>query len=707
VNDEEVFPLLAWSWLLEASIYHFRRSGIKILHPILGFNAAWKAPDEVDWDIFSRHFDELLAGYSEAYFLPRLHLDVPEWWKDQYPDELTQTAIPPDPTNPRQYRPVRMNPEGGMAWGIPLREVSLASDRWLSDMSRLLESFCEFVESSPLASRVIGYQIGAGIYGEWHYPMAEFLPDTGPAAQRKIGPAPTAEQRLYAEHGLVRDPSKERDTIRYYERLHGEVSVPALLHFAEVAKTSTSRRVLVGAFQTYLLENVWIQEGGHLAPKAILRSPDIDFVAGPYSYQTTNQEDRPWYEHDVYDDYGNYLGRSRGIGGDGGYRVLLESLRRAGKLFFAEIDPSTYLEPHPDIAPDDDIVRELPLLGGVGSTTPEGTRDVLRRDIGRLIVSGCGGWLFDFGPTLATKRSWYADEPIVQTVRELMSIGESRAETDLAPAAEIAALYDPGSFFYTRHWLAEAPFGKGSVNLDIFSKWFLTSQSRALHRIGAPVDFLYYFDLRREDLDRYRLLFVPNLVFMPADERRELRSKLSGTGATVVWYYGPGILAEDGLDASGPAELMGMTVRVDAEPGSMSINSQIDPQEPQIGFEAREAPRLLVDDERAEVLGTWTDSGTPAIARKSSDGFTSVFVGSAPIPVRSLRRLAADAGARLWSSEPDIVLASQDWAMVVATSQGERTIRLHRPLMSLTDQTISRDSYIHTRRGQVILFGPA
>ncbi|HID33945.1 MAG TPA: hypothetical protein EYP25_05130, partial [Anaerolineae bacterium] len=31
----------------------------------------------------------------------------------------------------------------------------------------------------------------------------------------------------------------------------------------------------------------------------------------------------------------------RGIAGDGGYRVLLESVKRHGKLFFVEIDPST------------------------------------------------------------------------------------------------------------------------------------------------------------------------------------------------------------------------------------------------------------------------------------------------------------------------------------------------------------------------------
>lgn len=706
VNDGEVFPLLAWSWRLEPSVYYFRRSGIKILHPILGLNQAWKSREEFDWSLFSRHFDALLAGYPEAYFLPRVLLDVPDWWKERHSEELVETALPAKPTNPRQYRPIRINPEGGMAWGIPLEDASLASERWRSDMRNVLSAFLEFMESCPLKSRIIGYQIGGGIYGEWHYPLAEFLPDCSRAAVEKTGPAPTAEQRMHTEHGLLRDPVQEEATISYYRSLHADVTAEALLDFAALAKAKTSRRVLVGAFQTYLLENVWIQEGGHLAPQAILESPDIDFLASPYSYQTTNDPDRPWYEHDVFDDGGNYLGRSRGVGGDGGYRVLLESLRRAGKLFFAEIDPSTYLEPHPNLAPDDDVVRELPLLGGVGSTTPEGTSSVLRRDIGRCLVTGCGGWLFDFGPIMATRRSWYADEPIIQTVRSLAIAGERRADTDLTPVSEIAALYDYRSFFYTRHWRAESPFRKGAVNLDFFSMWFLASQSRILHRLGGPVDFLYHFDLKREDLERYRLLIVPNLFYLNDDELETLRKKLEGTGTTVIWFYAPGILGDGGIDAGRTSQLMGLDVRLERTPGSMMIDSTLVEGEARFGVDTERAPRLTVVDGRAEILGTWSGSDDAAFARKSSEGVTSVFTGTAPLPVETARKLCVDAGIRLWSTKADIVVASHDWAMVVATSEGERLIRLHRPLLSLDDGSRGQDFRVHMRRGEVRLFGP-
>ena len=706
VNGQETFPLLAWSWGLEPSAYYFKRSGIRILHPILGLNEIWPEPDRFNWGLFERHFDALLAEHPEAYFLPRVLLDVPGWWKERYPGELVQTAIPAQPKNPRQYRPIRINPEGGMAWGIPLRDASLASDQWRSDMTDVFRAFLDFVESSPLAKCIIGYQIGAGIYGEWHYPVAEFLPDASPVAEAKTGPSPSAEQRLTTSHGLLRDPVKEKQVVSYYEALHGSVITDALLHFSSVAKEATDRRVIVGAFQTYLLENVWIQEGGHLAPRAILESPDIDFIAGPYSYQTTNQPDREWYEHDVFDDGGNYLGRSRGVGGDGGYRVLFESLRRAGKLYFVEIDPSTYLEPDPKIAPDDDIVRELPLMGGEGSTTPRGTRDVLRRDIGRVLVGGSGGWLFDFGPTMATRRSWYADEPIIKVVRDLVASGEGRPGTDLSSVAQIAAIYDYRTFFYTRHWLAEAPFRRGSVNLDFVSSHFLTSQSRVIHRVGAPVDFLFHFDLTKQDLERYRLILVPNLFYLTGAELAGLRSKLEGSGATVVWYYAPGLIGDEGLDISRTAGLTGMNLRLDHEPASMMIDSQLDPDEQIFGADRSDSPRIVVEDNEAQTLGTWSGSDDVAFARKETGGFSSVFCGCGPIPVQTLRRLCVEAGARLWSTAPDVVVASEDWAMVVATTDGPRFIELHKTLRSLDDGSETSSFHTHVHRGEVRIFGP-
>ena len=87
INGSEVYPLLAWSWKLVESTPIFRKAGINLLHPIIGLNAAWPEPDKYDWELFDQFFAQLLTKNPNAYFLPRIHLDVPNWWKEKYPDD--------------------------------------------------------------------------------------------------------------------------------------------------------------------------------------------------------------------------------------------------------------------------------------------------------------------------------------------------------------------------------------------------------------------------------------------------------------------------------------------------------------------------------------------------------------------------------------------------------------------------------------------
>lgn len=708
LNGREVFPLLAWSWGLEHSTPFFKQAGINLLHPILGLNAAWPAPGLYDWYAFDALFAKLLAQHPQAFFLPRVLLDVPDWWKDQHADELIVCALPLQPEDQRQYRPVIRSEEGGWLWGIQLREPSLASELWRADMEKLFRAFLQHIEASPLRSRVFGYQIGWGIYGEWHYHLAEFVPDLHPAMQEKLGYVPALEARLHNTFGLLRDPAREQEVITYYQRFH-KFNANTLLHFARLAKEETNGRVLCGAFYGYQLENVWMQEGGHLAPEVILNSPEIDFLASPYSYQTTNQEERQWWEHEIYDEAGNWLGRTRGLGGDAGYRVLLESLKRHGKLYFAEIDPTTFLEP-PPINPDGSggtqVEKELCMVGGVGCTTWEGTQRILQRDLGRLLASGNGGWLFDFGPVLRTRRSWYADDKITAEVARLMKLGAQREQWDMRSCAQIAAVYDAKSLFATRHWRAEAPFTKGGHCLDYFTRWFMDSQARALHRLGAPVDFLYHFDLQPADPHRYRLLLMVNLFALTDAEMVHLHALLADSHATVVWYYAPGFLADDRLDLGRMAHLTGFRFKLLTTPGPMLIRSAAPAPVLQFGVQQKESPRFAVRDEAALALGYWSDCEEVAFARKPCRGWHSVYLGSAPLPVEILRWLAQQAGARLWSTQSDIVVAAQEVAMLAATSPGTRELTLPKEMKRFATGAIAHQHKLDLALGDVEFFIP-
>lgn len=677
VNNEETYPLVAWSWGLVHSTPYFKQAGINMLQPVFGLNAAWEDPNTFDFTEYNTVFANLLREHPDAYFLPRILLDVPEWWKDKYPNELVQLGRP-FPKNRPAFRPIRRNPEGGWLWGLQTREPSLASNIWRQDMTELLTALLHHIKNSPIKSRVLGYQIGAGIYGEWHYFISPYVPDFSDPIRKKIGNVPDLQTRNHTSFGLLRDPQKEQETITYFQRFHEDVCANTLLHFAQVAKEETDGQNIIGAFYGYLLENVWIQDGGHLAPEKVLNSPHIDFFASPYTYQRTNIPGRQPWEHDIVDGANNDLGRARGVAGDGGYRILWESLKRHNKLYFVELDSNTYLEP-PPINPDgsggSDVEQELCMLGGEGTTTQDGTFKILARDLGQVFVKGNGGWLFDFGPVLRTKKSWYADPKLTNFVQKFVQLGEKRKNLNLNSIAQIAAVYDAKSLFATRYWAAE------DKSMDFFSTWYLDSQSRSLHRIGAPIDSLYRFDLKTTDPTQYKLFLMINTFFLTNQEVDHLQHIFHNSGATVVWYYAPGFVSPNKLDLQQMERLTGFQFQINEAPNSLLIQADLPGEEGgQITFGVNEkrSPRFI--PQNGEILGHWADDNTPAFARLNTNGYTSIYVGTAPLPQQVLRWLTHQSGAALWSSQPDIVMASQDTAMLVATSNGNRTLTLPSPL---------------------------
>lgn len=706
INGEEGFPLLAWSWRLLDTAALFRQAGIAILHPIIGLNWVWLSPGEYDWRKLDECFDRLLAQHREAMFLPRVLLDVPDWWKQLHPEEMIVPALAPGINGKQRYHKSELNPETGWHWGIQLNEPSLASDVWMTDIETTFRAFLRHIEGSPLRSRIIGYQIGCGIYGEWHYFLSEFLPDLSAAMQKKLGVVPDVSARLRSSFGLLRDPRYEKAVIDFYRRFHEEICAATLMHFSAIVKQETGGRALCGAFYGYQLENVWIQEGGHLAPEMILNFPDIDFLASPYTYQSSNSNDPNAAPHDVFDDAGNWLGRSRGIAGDGGYRVLLESAKRHGKLYFAEIDPTTYIQ---FVTPPKKKVENyesiLSVVGGLGSDTLEGTKRILKRDLGQMLVSGNGGWLFDFGTLLAIQRSWYDDPAILDLVQQFSKWGQLRNKLDLNSAAEIAAVYDAKSLFVTRHWKAEEPYPKGGDCMDYFSYWFLDSQARALHRVGAPVDFLYRFDLTPPDAKRYRLLFMVNLFYLTSDEVDALKVIFKDSGATIVWFYAPGFVSPEKLDLDQMQRLTGFKFRIIDKPGPMMIRGEFDELNLLFGTKKERYPRFAIVDDDAAVLGYWMERNEVAFAWKELDGWNSVYVGTAPLPVEVLRWLVKKSGAKLWSTKPDIVRATQDIAMIVATENGERSFCLHKEMQEFESGKSAAEHQLNLEMGEVRIFG--
>ena len=696
VNGREEFPLLIWTDKLIENAPGYASAGIRMLHPWVSLSAFWPRPGEYDFASFDAYLSRLLKVSPGAFFLFRVFLYPPHWWKNAHPSELVRYGIPTDPPSYKEE------------WGegvyeatpwVDYAQPSYASEVWRDGTDGIFRAFIRHVEGSPLRSRVIGYHFCHGISHEWHYFHSRFLPDESEPMRKALGSIPDVKRRMQTTFGLVRDPEKEKDVIEFYRGFH-ELASDMVVHFARLVKEETGRRVLSGAFFLYLLENVWIQEAGHLAPEKILACKDIDFIATPYGYLSANIDGPASWDSDLLDDAGRWLGRLRGVGGDGGYRVLGESLRRHDKLFISEMDSSTFREP-----------TDKRAVGGTGSDTRLGSIRIMERDLARMYASGSAGWFLDFGTSKGFgygAASWYNDPAILEVIKKYTALGDRRCSLDLSPVARIAAVYDAKSFFATQHWKQTEPFRTGWRHTDLFNYWFLDAQCRPIHRIGAPVDFLYRFDLAPGDAQKYRLLLMPNSFYLTAAEVSRLREILRGSGTTVVWFYAPGYITPERLDLKQMEALTGFTYEQLNAPGRMMMRCNIEEGNELIslpfGIREKVYPRFAVNDPGARVLGRWLDNKKVSLAMKEVDGWTSVYAGGAPLPVEVLRWLAVRSGAGLWCDRPDIVVATRGTAAVVATDRGKRTLRFPAPMASAEGGLSAAEHEMELDFGEVRLF---
>lgn len=88
-----------------------------------------------------------------------------------------------------------------------------------------------------------------------------------------------------------------------------------------------------------------------------------------------------------------------------------------------------------------------------------------------------------------------------------------------------------------------------------------------------------------------------------------------------------------------------LSFKVLEEPGAMRTRTAIEDDEGVIalpfGVRKKVFPRFAVTDPEARVLGSWLDGKVCSFAMKEIDGWRSVDVGGAPLPVEVLKAARA------------------------------------------------------------------
>jgi hypothetical protein len=154
--------------------------------------------------------------------------------------------------------------------------------------------------------------------------------------------------------------------------------------------------------------------------------------------------------------------------------------------------------------------------------------------------------------------------------------------------------------------------------------------------------------------------------------------------------------------------LTGFKFNMLTDAGSMLIKSTVQddslPRNLKFGVNSHQWPRFTVSDEAANEWGIWDDTGATAFAGREVAGYHSVYCGTAPLPIPLVRWLAQKANVRLWSDKSDIIRATEDAAMIVATSGGHRKLTLQKPMAPVEGGNMNKRHDLNLEKGEVRIF---
>ena len=710
VDGEPIMPM-AMTTCLHYTDYvrKLRESGIRLYWVFA--NTDWMRPggeeyynkyhdkvyEESGFTLFEKEVRSLLEAAPDAYIIVRIGMHPPADWVESHPDDVLTF-------NDGTKYPCFIVSEihGDELPGA----YSMCSDNWRRDGSAALQDFCDKVDASDFADRVIGYFLGAGGTSEWYYVTS--VTDAGKNRYGDFSPAfrneyskilkekygteeamrkmwkkddvtfddpylPVVDERRYLgyEYGVIpplcyNQPTTEAD--REYNLgclLNANKHYPivdfyqawsmgtanTIVHFAKVIKERYEGK-LVGAFYGAWGCTDYYDVGTSGATLRVLDSGVVDFLAAPGTYN------------------------NREPGGNVCQREMQDSFRLRNMLFVAEEDSRTHLE-------QNRIDSEMHFL-----YSAEDTVTTLKRDFARVLCEETFSWWFDQNDLGGR---YMCDECYKLFARQ-QELAAKYAEIPEKKNNEIALIFDLESLHVA------------SVYTDRYiNDYYRTTD---LSRIGAPVDYYFHNDMALDNMPDYKMYIMVNVYHLSDAERKVIDAKAAKNGATVVWLYAAGMVNPDAdivMDNKNIEDITGIHVEREDKVTfpTFKITTEDHPMlkyadtSRTYGYIDRPVrcvidhnidnrfhfvnPLFYIDDKDADILGNYCMDGKPALAAKKLDkGYTSVYCGAKVLRSDILTSIAENAGCHIFNYDDDYICANESFVMIHAKYTGKHTLYFKR-----------------------------
>ena len=599
----------------------------------------WIGPGKYDFTVLDRQLNYVLANYPDAMLAIGIWCQPGLWYGRRYPERLSRNERGEVPGNTSS-----------------VASLSFSNPEWIADAKAATEAFVRHCEKY-FGPRMVMYNLLGGYTSEWQgwtshtklfsdYSESEAKEFVKYAAGQgsTVNGVPSHEERTAAaEGGIFRDPVRDWKAI-LYDRYYNAMMAKAVVEIAGAAKAACGGNKLVGTYFGYFQEfasmGYCVNAAGHNDLRALLDSPDIDFLASPNSY------------------------RFRALGAPNVEMKPFAAIREAGKLALVE----------------DDTRTNLTAATGYDQTLNlEDTLAVFKRNIAVYMTHGMPLWQV---PLVGGNE---LDHSAIRKIfLRAVKAGQYRYANpcdDLRP--EIAAVIDADSIPY----LAATSSQVRIVGSKVYSynakgkfidrdRWvlpvsgeLLSLQRCILAQCGAPVDWLMLENVPRS-VGRYKLVLILG-AYADTPKLRAAVAALKAAGTKVVFVYGAGFIAPErsGFSAVAMSELVGMKIDM-AKAGSIKVGFS---DGRTAGADYMTFPRFCVDDPDATVLARY--AGDPKLVAVAAKG-NMIFYGGALLDSEFVRKTARDAGAHIYNDTDDNFEAGNGIFSIHCNRPGVKTIRL-------------------------------
>jgi hypothetical protein len=597
-----------WTGRPRQSIEEFTAQGYQIIQTDFWLKYSLRPDGTLDVECIRRQLQGILDVNPQAMIVARINVSAPEWWLAANPGERCQVTAHEGKTE---------------AFGGNRME-SLASERYAEFAEQHLRAFIREVAVLPEGDRVIGFHLGGGVYGEWHYYGIFNEPDASASMADKFRAfaqhryvsleginsvwkttftkleeiaVPTFERRYQLADGDLRDPEQDRIVLDYYE-CQQKVLSTLVTHLARVIKETWPRPGIVGVFYGYFYGGFTVgAQASQLDIETLFRSPHVDYFSGPYA--------------------------SRNMLGAGIPRTLVQSVRLNGKLWMTEHDGGSHLRESETMRFPDIPRNEAESIAR------------MRRNFMHGLAEDAGQWWYDFGP--GNKTGGWSTPAMLAETRRLLGLANAALTRPYEKPSDVLVVYDMRSFLLMR------PSVKDHLTPKITE-----ALTDSLLGTGAAVDRVFLMDLEAVDLARYRLVIFGNTFLLDAKQRAFIKERVMTPGRTVVFMSAAGYCDGEKNGTAAMSDLMEMQIEKVTD-GTDNVPLKLAGESAELDARGVSS-RFAVSDSGARPLGSYR-SGAVAAAEKDVRG-CRVFYFGVPLktPLMALKALIFDAGARRWVS---------------------------------------------------------